>query len=79
MNIKHVMSYVSFAGDNLIGHVENWTDNQREHALEARVKALEQRRLQMIKYTDIFNYSDFGMTLKNGFGKCSLFVISANG
>ena len=46
MNIKHVMSYVSFAGYNLIGHVENWTDNQREHALEARVKALEQRRLQ---------------------------------
>lgn len=65
MNIKHVMSYVSLAGYNLIGHVENWTDNQREHALEARVKALEQRRLQMIKYTDIqlewFSY----MTLKN--------------
>lgn len=53
MNIKHVMSYVSLAGYNLIGHVENWTDNQREHTLEARVKALEQRRLQMIKYTDI--------------------------
>ena len=53
MNIKHVMSYVTLAGYNLIGHVENWTDNQREHALEARVKALEQRRLQMIKYTDI--------------------------
>lgn len=53
MNIKHVMAYVSSAGYNLIGHVENWTDNQREHALEARVKALEQRRLQMIKYIDI--------------------------
>ena len=52
MNIKHVMSYVTFAGYNLIGHVENWTDNQREHALEARVKAFEQRSLQMIKYTD---------------------------
>ena len=79
MNIKHVMSYVSFAGYNLIGHVENWTDNQREHALEARVKTLEQRCLQMIKYTDIqlerFSY----MTLKNGFGKCSLFVLSGNG
>lgn len=49
MNIKHVMSYVSFAGYNLIGHVENWTYNQREHALEARVKAFEQRSLQMIK------------------------------
>ena len=49
MNIKHVMSYVSLAGYNLIGHVENWTDNQREHALEARVKAFEQRSLQMIK------------------------------
>lgn len=50
MNIKHVMSYVSFASYNLIRHVENWTDNQREHALEARVKTLEQRRLQMTKY-----------------------------
>lgn len=79
MNIKHVMSYVPFAGDNLIGHVENWTDNQRQHALEARVKTLEQRCLQMIKYTDIqlerFSY----MTLKNGFGKSSLFVLLANG
>ena len=30
-------------------------------------------------FTAVRVVSDFRMTLKNGFGKCSLFVLSANG
>lgn len=46
MYVEHVMSNVSFASYDLIGHVENRTDHQREHALKTRVETSEQWRLQ---------------------------------
>jgi len=46
MNVKHVMSNITLTGYNLIGHVENRADYQREHALKTRVETSEQRCLQ---------------------------------
>ena len=38
-----------------------------------------QSKFLLILMFSLFQLSDFRMTLKNGFGKCSLFLLSANG
>ena len=46
VNVKHVMPNVPSAGNDLIGHVEHWPDDQWQHALEARVQTSEQWSLR---------------------------------